>query len=219
MSIELTNPIENCHKNKPKLSSSKWKSEEDFILIEWVRENGTFQWKECSLKIFSKSPNQCRNRWFAINKQVVHNSKWSFLELYLLYNLYLIFGSKWTKISNFICGRSPVEIKNCFYSSIKKNQSTNYQFNGCLDKNKEIVSLLINEIDKFLESTNEFGISSEHSLLSGFMQDTSFFCIKLYEIENQTISMHANYLLTQLEKEKMEFFCNNFMRKILNSLS
>lgn len=100
-----------------------WTSEEDEVLLSWVRENGATKWTECSKLIRGRCGKQCRERWVNILNPSVKKGNWSDEEQGLIFqNLHRYFTS-WSAMSKVLPGRTENSIKNYFYSSIRRLKS------------------------------------------------------------------------------------------------
>ncbi|OMJ65902.1 hypothetical protein SteCoe_37450 [Stentor coeruleus] len=126
-----------------------WTAEEDLVLKEIVLRHGKKKWKLIStilsLRIgHIRLGKQCRERWINNLDPQRSNRAWSESEIKLLFLMQNTFGNSWSQISRFIPGKSQNAIKNCFYSTIRRNIR---RYNkGKLDHEK-----IKGPIDKLLE--------------------------------------------------------------------
>jgi len=105
---------------KPKIVKGPWTEEEDQLLRDWVQQNGACKWSGCALYIPGRTGKQCRERWFNNLNPDVKKGEWSMEEDEIIFNMYIKFGSAWSKISKCLPSRSENAIKNRFYSSMRK---------------------------------------------------------------------------------------------------
>lgn len=111
---------------KPKL----WTQEvifiqEDQALKEFVQKLGTKKWKIVSKHFnsslnLSRTPKQCRDRWTNYLKDYKMNS-FTTQEISCMIHYFDVYGSQWAKISKHLNGRTENQIKNFFYSTIRRN--------------------------------------------------------------------------------------------------
>lgn len=100
-----------------------WTSDEDEILLAWVRDNGATKWTECSKQIRGRCGKQCRERWVNILNPDVKKGNWTDEEQLLIFdNLHKYFTS-WSAMSKVLPGRTENSIKNYFYSSVRRLKS------------------------------------------------------------------------------------------------
>jgi len=113
----------------PNLIKGKWTAEEDQILKEWVMNNGEKNWFNLVKSNLLKGRNckQIRERW--MNNLSLEKDKkiiWDENNEKILLEKFLIYGTSWTKISQFIPNTTENIVKNKFYSLLRKiaNQSS-----------------------------------------------------------------------------------------------
>ena len=106
---------------QPGLVKGPWSKEEDFFLHQWVQEHGTEKWADAAEVIKGRSAKQIRERWNNILDPGLKKDTWGEKEEKLLFELYLKFGSKWAKIKKFFEGRTENQIKNRFFSTLRKS--------------------------------------------------------------------------------------------------
>lgn len=137
--IKNRSPIQCLHRwtkiLKPGLVKGPWTSEEDHILINWVKTHGQTEFHTCNNVIPGRTSKQCRERWFNVLNPKVLKGDWTLNEDYLVFKLFTAYGGKWVKFVPFFNGlRAENSIKNRFYSTIRR-------FNTTLKKKKETESL------------------------------------------------------------------------------
>ena len=105
----------NKHRNK----RNPWKPIEDAKLLELVRIYGEC-WAMISSKMTDRTGKQIRDRYLNILRPNLKKGEWTQPEDALLVNLYYQIGHKWSLIAKYMPGRSEAQVKNRFYSHIKK---------------------------------------------------------------------------------------------------
>ncbi|OMJ68081.1 hypothetical protein SteCoe_34571 [Stentor coeruleus] len=126
-----------------------WAADEDLMLIELVQQYGRKKWKLISSKLSSqigylRLGKQCRERWVNNLNPERSNRAWSESEIKLLFLVQSAYGNCWSQISEYIPGKSQNAIKNCFYSTIRRNIRRYNKGKLCHEKIK-------GPIDKLLE--------------------------------------------------------------------
>jgi hypothetical protein len=104
----------------PGLVKGHWTTEEDSLLRDWVKVNGSVRWSDCSKQIQGRNGKQCRERWNNTLDPELKKGKWSYSEDLKIIELYNSLGGKWCQMSAFLPGRSENSIKNRFYSNLRK---------------------------------------------------------------------------------------------------
>lgn len=166
--IKDRTPIQCLHRwtkiLKPGLVKGPWTAEEDKLLINWVKQNGSNEFFRCNDVIPGRNSKQCRERWFNVLNPKVFKGDWMLSEDYLVFKLYINFGGKWIKFVPFFNNmRAENSIKNRFYSTIRR-------FNTILKKNNEHseineeqkIQLIFNNLK--LRVMKEYNLHSEEEL-------------------------------------------------------
>ena len=100
--------------------------QEDELLKTLVETHGKKAWCEIA-KILSerfqdlKIGKQCRERWCNHLDPSLHCGEWLPSEESKIFKLSKLHGKKWSKITEFLPGRSENSIKYYFYSTVRKN--------------------------------------------------------------------------------------------------
>jgi hypothetical protein len=105
---------------KPGLTKGPWTMEEDKKLIEWIKVEGSHKWSQCAEFISGRSGKQCRERWSNTLSPNVKKGNWTLEEDYNIFNLFSVYGSKWSKIALNFPGRTENSVKNRFYSTLRR---------------------------------------------------------------------------------------------------
>lgn len=115
------------HENLVKFNrKGNWTAEEDDILFNWVKNNGTSKWTACAKHIKGRRAKQCRERWLNTLNPYVKKGNWSDEDQVELFNLLKNFFSKWSLISQKMKYRSDNSVKNFFYSSIRRIKNSKF---------------------------------------------------------------------------------------------
>jgi hypothetical protein len=105
---------------KPGLIKGQWIQEEDEVLRNWVLQHGPRHWAQAALQIPGRTGKQCRERWSNSLNPGIRKSEWTPDEDLLIYDLYKIHGSSWSRIAKHVPGRTENSIKNRFYSTLRR---------------------------------------------------------------------------------------------------
>jgi hypothetical protein len=103
----------------PALMKGPFSPEEDALLIEYVQTRGTQAWPGVTSVLPHRSAKQCRERWLNSLSDSVNKSPWTADEDMLIFQLYQTYGPRWSKIAQFIAGRTDNSIKNRWNASLK----------------------------------------------------------------------------------------------------
>ena len=106
----------------PILKKGAFTQEEDSLILDHVKENGTNNWPLLQDKLPGRSPKQCRERWFNHLDPTLKKSPWTLEEDSLIKENVKKYGMKWSFISRFVEGRSDNDIKNRWYSYLSREK-------------------------------------------------------------------------------------------------
>lgn len=126
----------------------KWTQEEDELLTKGVNLYGIKNWNQISQIVQSRTSHQCRERWICIHDPSIRRNNFTYEEDLLLIHLHNICGNKWSIISNYIKGRSPIILKNRFNCLSKRG--------FILDPKDYIIVNIKNSKNKILNEDWEF---------------------------------------------------------------
>jgi hypothetical protein len=104
---------------KVKWRSGKWGRKEDRKLLSLVNTHGN-KWSVLAKIMKTRSPKQIRDRYLNFLDPTIDKSKFEESEDRKIIELYLRYGSAWSKISRHFTGRTDGAIKNRFYSCLFK---------------------------------------------------------------------------------------------------
>lgn len=102
---------------------AKWTAEEDNLLRMLVKKEGTNNWSLIAQSIPDRTGKQCRERWLNQLRPELTKNNWTPQEDAILIHQQQIHGNMWTKIAQFLPGRSPNNVKNR-WSWISRHQTT-----------------------------------------------------------------------------------------------
>lgn len=106
----------------PELIKGSWTRLEDEIIVNFVRENGTKNWRKLCNLLPGRIGKQCRERWRNHLDPNINHSPWTPEEDQLIIKYHEQFGNKWVQISQMIPNRSDNAIKNRWNATLKKMQ-------------------------------------------------------------------------------------------------
>ena len=100
--------------NEPTTSykKAKWTSDEDNLLKMMVKNQGTNNWSLIAQSIPGRTGKQCRERWLNQLRPELNKNNWTPQEDAILIQQQQIHGNMWTKIAQYLPGRSANNVKN-----------------------------------------------------------------------------------------------------------
>ena len=117
-----------------------WSEEEDKTMKQLVNKYGTTNWTLISSKMGkSRNGKQCRERWYNHLNPSLKKNNWTIEEENILFSKHMQLGNKWADIASYLPGRTLNDIKNHFYSKLRKfirkilkqiNDEKLFQING-----------------------------------------------------------------------------------------
>ena len=91
---------------------SKWTPDEDKLLIDSVNKHGMGNWSLVSQSVPGRTGKQCRERWINQLCPALNKDNWTPQEDAILIQQQRIHGNFWSKIAQFLPGRSSNNVKN-----------------------------------------------------------------------------------------------------------
>ena len=117
--------IKSTRRKQIKSTKRKWTKEEDFLLkknVNIYQKNNIINWKQVSSKVPNRNLKQCNERWHNHLDSAVNKGKFSNEEIITIIEKQKEFGNKWKKIADCLKDRVDLDVKNYWYSHIKKNK-------------------------------------------------------------------------------------------------
>ena len=126
---------------KKKLFRNLWQPHEDEQLLQLVNKYG-YSWSLISHMITGRSGKQVRDRYLNKLNPSINKGKWSQEEDETIVSLFYEKGSKWSEIAKILEGRTESQVKNRFYSYIRKRflpskeEGINQEFTNIIQSSK-----------------------------------------------------------------------------------
>jgi hypothetical protein len=96
-----------------------WTSQEDTLLATAVSRLGPRKWVAIAKFVQSRSPKQCRERWFDRLAPGIRREPFEPWEDAIIRESQGELGNHWSRIAQRIPGRSPCAVKNRWYSGLR----------------------------------------------------------------------------------------------------
>ena len=135
------------------IKKGQWSSEEDKLLLEWVKKNGTKDWEACGRFVQGRKGKQCREHWNNCLSPGLVKGEWTEEEDFLIMFFYEKCNGSWKKIIPLFNGRIENDIKNRFYSQLRKHATKNM---NPKERRRLCPKIKLNELKNYLnEALNE----------------------------------------------------------------
>ena len=106
--------------------------QEDEAMLELIQELGTKQWTQLADRLkhtyditgrycLLRTAKMCRYRWINHLRDSRNTTEWTEEEIALVFEAQKKLGTKWAQIAKLLHGRTEGNIKNLFYSTVRKN--------------------------------------------------------------------------------------------------
>jgi hypothetical protein len=142
------------------MKRSNFTREEDCLLFQLIKENGTENWKNISNRMKTKNARQCQERWDKYLNPSINTKEWNDDEDNFLIEKVKLFGKKWMLISKFFNNRTDAQCKNRFNKLQRKY------------KKQENLRETFNKYSQLLNKENN--IQKETTSLNLFNEDFSY---------------------------------------------
>ena len=223
--IKINNPSNSIRNSEPKIISNKkqsksqripikkgqWSLQEDKLLIEWVKKNGTKNWEACGRFVQGRKGKQCREHWNNCLSPGLVKGEWTEEEDFLIMFFYEKCNGSWKKIVPLFNGRIENAIKNRFYSQLRKHATKNM---NSKDRRRLCARIKLNELKNYL---NEALIEAKTDFLKKTKMNEEQFNLFIKnneqkiketttiiipeERENLDSNLSTNYLSSSIEEE------------------
>ncbi|MCQ2815927.1 MAG: hypothetical protein MJ252_01555 [archaeon] len=171
-----------------------WTETEDKLLIDLVEKYGAEKWSFIANYFTDRIGKQCRERWFNHLNPDVKKSNWSSSEEWILFLKHREMGNRWSKLCEFLPGRTDNTIKNHWNSTMQKKK---------INLEKELKEMLQGkseeEIPKYLE---EFISKCSESLVE---ENKKFYDEKRKNYEKFKNIKYENRLIMSKLKKILQF--------------
>ncbi|EAX79614.1 Myb-like DNA-binding domain containing protein [Trichomonas vaginalis G3] len=108
------------YKKTPVLYRKRFTAEEDELLRKLAKDNTNKTWRDIAKHLPGRSATQCRDRYNQYLFPSVVSKPWSDEEDRIIVEKYKQYGPHWSKISEFLPGRSGSNIKNRWNGALSR---------------------------------------------------------------------------------------------------
>jgi hypothetical protein len=120
----------------PALMKGSWTRTEDETIVEFVRKNGTKQWRSLCGLLPGRLGKQCRERWRNHLDPAINHDPWTAEEDAQLAELHKAFGNAWVRIAAVMRNRSDNAVKNRWNANFRKCESCGSTMDGPSSRRK-----------------------------------------------------------------------------------
>ncbi|EAY12220.1 Myb-like DNA-binding domain containing protein [Trichomonas vaginalis G3] len=108
------------YKKVPSLYRKRFTAEEDELLRKLAKDNNNKTWRDIAKHLPGRSATQCRDRYNQYLYPSVVSKPWTDQEDKIIVEKYRQYGPQWSKIAEFLPGRSGSNIKNRWNGALSK---------------------------------------------------------------------------------------------------
>ncbi|KAJ4972439.1 hypothetical protein NE237_005613 [Protea cynaroides] len=163
-----SSPIKKKSKVQKKTNVIKgpWSIEEDKLLTDLVRENGSKKWSEIAKMLQGRIGKQCRERWNNHLRPNIKKDNWKEEEEMILIESHAELGNKWAEIGKRLPGRSENSIKN-HWNATRRRQISKQR---CRNSTHQKSSSLLQSYIKNLTTTSNIANGGNNTSINTSMQ-------------------------------------------------
>ncbi|XP_058746795.1 uncharacterized protein LOC131619746 [Vicia villosa] len=177
------------------LKKGTWSSQEDQVLVEYVKNYGARKWDSVRKKTkLIRDGKSCRLRWLNHLKPTLKKCSFSEEEKEELISLYKELGPKWSGMVSKFPGRTDNELKN-FINSRKRSLK---------NSRKNLARESINHVDELNDNVGEIRLKKGSSNQNNNAFEEEEMTLPRVEFDHQNI-MHANYLNQIYDEANINF--------------
>jgi hypothetical protein len=107
----------------PKLMKGSWTRQEDEVIMEFVKTNGTKKWQKLCDLLPGRIGKQCRERWRNHLDPAINHAPWTPEEDEQLIQLHREHGNAWVVIASRMRNRSDNAVKNRWNATLRKTET------------------------------------------------------------------------------------------------
>jgi len=106
--------------DKPKKSRNSWSQDEDAKLLSLIESCGK-RWAEIARLMTGRTGKQVRDRYLNVLTPNINKGTWTQIEDQMIMAMYGQMGPQWCRISEHLDGRTEAQVKNRYYTFLKKS--------------------------------------------------------------------------------------------------
>lgn len=144
---------------KPGMVKGNFSESEDKKILELIEKFGK-NWSIISDYFITRTNKQIRDRYINVLDPKLNKAKFSEEEDNLIIKLYETIGCKWSEMQSYFTNRTPDNIKNRFYSSLRKKF---FKLDYCRSKSKNIKNQNTLSFDDEKNSKNDVNINNTNN--------------------------------------------------------
>jgi len=184
---------------------NSWTEQEDEQVLELIKVHGP-KWTKVALIMGGRTGKQVRDRYLNVLTPHINKASWSQEEDKIIISMYQQFGAQWRRISEYLKGRTETQVKNRYYTNLKKRvgeleeeAGTEINFLESFENSSEVFTE--QSPCKFIDMSESFFDMEKTKISSGYHTSRSSESFE-FGLENSVLSFLGSEMISYKAEER-----------------